>query len=970
MLTYALRRTTPQSNLVRYNASSIHDVLVPAGQHRQHVRTFRFGMWSSYLDPELHNELRRRHRMAKYKYTEMINRRLRWDQVNIGEDPKVALRRIISRYWNPAQARCVSRYVNQDELDSRRYRPSEANASEAVRPKKSHTPDSSKHRAKGNLRGSKRDGFANPHSCEEIEKEIQKARDSLQQDSLRWCQSEKTRRTQSASTDQEYVFDPITNRKVKVEKNTSSTDTTAKDKPSTFKSYRSQFITFAPPKLQEEEVSTSSNHSQPVEPKHSSEASVSQHPASGIPEGKLVQSAEKNNSPGHAATPPNEEYSLNHLPLEESEESYDNLQKNQSSEANDVFGKSVEGPLRDPDLDKYRYTEFDKVVDNDKELPDNLEELKKYKPYMYNEEKPVPSISQDDLGFYNSSGYREDMKDVDTTTGQPRTDWPEAVADCDPSSPHDMRRQYEDLNKYNIREFEDPVVEDSAFGEYGDLEKYKAFRYLEPDGAPALERDIVAESLKEFDDRFPRGKMDDGWRDRLARKFEKLDLDTDSTSPASSPESLTTQADDKSHAESSANSTFHTTERQAKAFMTSSETVSEGEDEAPKLGRRPLTGNFLRDFPEEFSGSWTILTQNGEPRSVQQPAPPTSRKVGDETSGSQNATKSSRLEPALDRRKRDPRLESALNRHLRDDKRTDPPLRTQSDPSMDHYSMKPQGLETSYADECGGVGSSPVFTKTYSAEPGQVVRKPKCAEEDSPKEAQPSAKSEPYPRDPEIDGLPAGFFTNPTTEPDSSKKVEPTVYRILAYDSTMQSIGSAETTSIVPDQATPLTPTEVLLRLSNPSKFFPHFAPLQAQGFEIVSGGGDVLVFRQVRPAKLQSKGGAAQVNPIDMMGRPTPLPNAAAFASPTGFLNYDVPSVEEPQAPQFKSNIDVRREEPVFSGPKPSASERKPKRKRPGPFKRVLVGGVSAGGIAYAIGEVSEYFRTGGSDGKGPTGF
>jgi hypothetical protein len=78
---------------------------------------------------------------------------------------------------------------------------------------------------------------------------------------------------------------------------------------------------------------------------------------------------------------------------------------------------------------------------------------------------------------------------------------------------------------------------------------------------------------------------------------------------------------------------------------------------------------------------------------------------------------------------------------------------------------------------------------------------------------------------------------------------EPTIYKILAYDPTMQSISTADTTSIVADSASPLTPAEVLLRLSNPTKFFPHFEPLQAQGYEIVSGSGDVLVFRKVRPA-------------------------------------------------------------------------------------------------------------------------
>lgn len=227
-----------------------------------------------------------------------------------------------------------------------------------------------------------------------------------------------------------------------------------------------------------------------------------------------------------------------------------------------------------------------------------------------------------------------------------------------------------------------------------------------------------------------------------------------------------------------------------------------------------------------------------------------------------------------------------------------------------------------------------------------------------------------YHRDPEVDGLPiSSYGSGSDAEPDQAAK--PTVYKILAYDPTMQKINTAETTSVVPDQATPLTPAEVLLRLSNPTKFFPHFAPLQAEGFEIVAGGGDVLVFRQVRPGKAPHTKTSPPVNPIDMMGKPAALPNAAAFVSPTGFVNYDMPQVEEEtQTTPFRSNIDVRREEPVFSGPKTPTAEELRNRKKKSVGRRVLIGGAWVAGISYAIGVVSEYFLTGGVDGRGPTGF
>jgi hypothetical protein len=104
--------------------------------------------------------------------------------------------------------------------------------------------------------------------------------------------------------------------------------------------------------------------------------------------------------------------------------------------------------------------------------------------------------------------------------------------------------------------------------------------------------------------------------------------------------------------------------------------------------------------------------------------------------------------------------------------------------------------------------------------------------------------------------------------------------------------------------------------------------------------------------------------NPIDGM---RPIAATGNFASPTGFVNYDRP---ESADPPFKSNIDVRREEPVFSGKSTWSEEGEKSRKKPGLGKRVLFGGAAVGGVSYAIGVVSEYFKSGGSDGRGPQGF
>jgi hypothetical protein len=210
----------------------------------------------------------------------------------------------------------------------------------------------------------------------------------------------------------------------------------------------------------------------------------------------------------------------------------------------------------------------------------------------------------------------------------------------------------------------------------------------------------------------------------------------------------------------------------------------------------------------------------------------------------------------------------------------------------------------------------------------------------------------------------------------------PALYKILVYDPTMQCIETAETTSIVPDSAAPLTPAEVLLRISNPAKFFPHFAPLQAQGFEIVSGSGDVLIFRKVREALPEGKeqqqpedtaagaGVSGSVNPIDMTGERRGdgyTVAAGRFASPTGFVNYNLPpATPATSTAGDRAGAEYREE---WGAVGEENGEVGKKRRRKSLPKRVAVGAVWLAGLSYSLGVVSEYFKSGGVDGKGPRG-
>ncbi|CAK7264357.1 hypothetical protein SEPCBS119000_000958 [Sporothrix epigloea] len=245
--------------------------------------------------------------------------------------------------------------------------------------------------------------------------------------------------------------------------------------------------------------------------------------------------------------------------------------------------------------------------------------------------------------------------------------------------------------------------------------------------------------------------------------------------------------------------------------------------------------------------------------------------------------------------------------------------------------------------------------------------------------------------------------------------VESFVYKILAYDPSTNTMDMAETSSAIPDTESPLSTSEVLLCLSSPAKFFPYFATLRTQGFEIVAGSGDVLIFRKKEESSSSHEklsqpyckeaqtrdGSSAAINPIDMTGKKGHLsPSSANFVSPTGYVNLDLPPLHEnepttrsdlpppPTAPassilpstatsatssvsatqssattatasaspsRFQSGIGVRREEPVYSGARLGATDSPQK---PSVVKRMVVGATWMAGISYAVGVVSEYAK------------
>lgn len=366
---------------------------------------------------------------------------------------------------------------------------------------------------------------------------------------------------------------------------------------------------------------------------------------------------------------------------------------------------------------------------------------------------------------------------------------------------------------------------------------------------------------------------------------------------------------------------------------------------------RKFTGNYIRDFPEEFEKSWTetLSSTPKEAETMYETETLTNSEAMDGgLEGAFGRPSPSRFQPALDRIGSS---KAAIDQDGHDTKETE---------TFEISYNKGHGEEIKQHDTVFDAKSDTIT----AIEEGTSTAVEAGAEDFAPEKSREA-------------------FEETTSAPEN----EPVLYKILAYDPTMQKINMAETTSLVPDFTSALSPADALLRLSHPTRFFPHFASLEAEGFEIVSGSGDVLVFRKVRPSRPEqaeenpSDSAATEpsstespVNPIDMTGRPRVVsPASANFASPTGYVKYEnLPETEAsklppPPPPRVAYNINLRREEPVYSGPKQRVyGEQKQKKSV---AQRLLVGGAWVAGISYGLGVVSEYFTTGGADGMGPSG-
>lgn len=224
----------------------------------------------------------------------------------------------------------------------------------------------------------------------------------------------------------------------------------------------------------------------------------------------------------------------------------------------------------------------------------------------------------------------------------------------------------------------------------------------------------------------------------------------------------------------------------------------------------------------------------------------------------------------------------------------------------------------------------------------------------------------------------------PALESDQSTSqvfLSPALYRILAYDSSTLQVTRADTSSSQQAANEARHPTEVLSRLNNVAKFLPYFAGMHHDGYEIVSGGGDILVFKKVReasqkPGEATAAIGADPTTP-EVPSLETGYPDDLEFIQNGAAEQINI---KEPQARTVQGQETVYTGSPPNWSPYPPLTHHRPMPGADSPppekhtFGKTVRGMLLAGGITaatcYAIGVVSEYFRTGGQDGYGIDGF
>ncbi|CAI7580885.1 unnamed protein product [Penicillium viridicatum] len=200
---------------------------------------------------------------------------------------------------------------------------------------------------------------------------------------------------------------------------------------------------------------------------------------------------------------------------------------------------------------------------------------------------------------------------------------------------------------------------------------------------------------------------------------------------------------------------------------------------------------------------------------------------------------------------------------------------------------------------------------------------------------------------------------NPATEkgeqPAASQIPSPK-FHILAVDTSTSQVSVAHADSFfgVNEHS---RPSEILSRLHNPAKFLPYFEKMQEDGYEIATGGGNILVFRKTQSTPRHTLSNTARDEEPEIHAeiaqhlRHDSMDSAATYAGAPWQSTSEPPLATESSSPE----------------PEPTTKSESSFRKT---GRRMLIAGTATAATCYAIGVMTEFFRTGGSDGRGIDGF
>ena len=181
----------------------------------------------------------------------------------------------------------------------------------------------------------------------------------------------------------------------------------------------------------------------------------------------------------------------------------------------------------------------------------------------------------------------------------------------------------------------------------------------------------------------------------------------------------------------------------------------------------------------------------------------------------------------------------------------------------------------------------------------------------------------------------------PPTAQIAKEMSSPDSYKVLAFDPVTLRVNVAKMTSRQECHDRPRPASELLSQLHNAAKFLPHFSSLHNQGYELVSGSRNTLVFKRVPTSADLSGSGAEEDIGSEEISK---------------HLREGSRS-ERSRAKSLRSGPKIRRQEEVFSG-----SRHKRNHEPLGPtevvletWKRILLGGALTAAFCYLVGAATE---------------